>query len=803
MRAQSSTTLTKLFAAALLGLSAILSPGARADQTPQPSLEYQLEASINGQPTGFISRFIDLGDGRFASPASELRELGIKVQAGRRDDELIPLDGFPGLSYVYDEAKQTINLETGDHNRITKVIDARGERDHPKITPAGYGAVLNYTAFGSVGSENTTTLSRISSFEGVNVTLDSRLMGPAGVFNNTAIVGATLAQETNALRLESAYTFSDEDNMMTWRAGDTITGGLGWSRPIRLGGVQAQRTFTMRPDLVTTPLPSVSGSAAVPSTVDVFVNGTKSYSKEVAAGPFQIDNIPSISGAGVAQVVTRDAAGRETLQTLSFYTSPRLLRPGFYDFSLEAGLPRQSYGIESFEYDDKIAGSATVRAGITDWLTLESHGEANTNVWNAGGGVVAQALDLGIVSAATSASTSDKGSGTQLYGSFETRAGPVTFNARSQRTFNGYEDLASRITLDTTLHNSINLTSLNAIKHSQAPPRVVDALTISTPVTFDAGNISATLLQYQPEGEKAFQLVTATYSRPLISNASMYATGFMDLNDTESAGLYVGVNVPLDNNVSLSGGTSYKAGDYAGFAEASKQVGQESGSWGWRIRDYEGAEPNRTAAAGYRSSVARVEAGVHQDRRGVRTTAEAEGALAILGGDFYASNRIDDAFAVVDAHASGVRVQRENTYVGETSSDGKILIPNLNAYQQNKISIDPLDLPLDAEINSTVEYVKPGFKSGLYVEFDVKKAKPSAIVILKDTSGKFLKAGSEGRLEGSDEPFIVGYDGQAFIKDLTAINTIHVTDNGRECAAQFTFGADHSLQPTIGPEVCQ
>ena len=55
MRAQYSRTLTKLFTAALIGLSALLSSGARADHTPQPALEYQLEAYINGQPTGFIS----------------------------------------------------------------------------------------------------------------------------------------------------------------------------------------------------------------------------------------------------------------------------------------------------------------------------------------------------------------------------------------------------------------------------------------------------------------------------------------------------------------------------------------------------------------------------------------------------------------------------------------------------------------------------------------------------------------------------------------------------------------------------
>ncbi|NEV03151.1 hypothetical protein, partial [Bradyrhizobium uaiense] len=41
------------------------------------------------------------------------------------------------------------------------------------------------------------------------------------------------------------------------------------------GGLQAQRDFALRPDLITAPLATIGGSAAVPSTVDVYVNNIK------------------------------------------------------------------------------------------------------------------------------------------------------------------------------------------------------------------------------------------------------------------------------------------------------------------------------------------------------------------------------------------------------------------------------------------------------------------------------------------------------------------------------------------------
>ena len=238
MRRRFLRTLTSLFTVALLALAVLPSNRACAERRPQSAVDYQLEATINGQPTGYISHFVDFGDGHFASPASELRELGIKVPDEQPEDELIPLDQFEGLKYSYDAAKQSINIETGDHNRITKYYNAQGESGHSNTSVSDYGAVVNYTAFGSIGgrgsSSNSNSNSGASNFDGANVSLDGRLIAPIGVLSQTAILGTTPAQDTSALRLESTYTVTDEDNLTTWRAGDTITGGLGWTRSVRI-----------------------------------------------------------------------------------------------------------------------------------------------------------------------------------------------------------------------------------------------------------------------------------------------------------------------------------------------------------------------------------------------------------------------------------------------------------------------------------------------------------------------------------------------------------------------------------------
>ena len=210
-----------------------------------------------------------------------------------------------------------------------------------------------------------------------------------------------------------------------------------------IGGVQAQSNFGLRPDLITMPLPMLGGTAAVPSTIDVYVNNIKTFSQDVGAGPFSLNNVPIVSGAGNAQLVIRDSSGHETKTTLPFYASPSLLAPGLSSWSLEAGLPRLSFGSASDTYVQSPVGSATLRRGVFDWMTIEGHLEGGTGVVNGGLGAVVKTGNVGVATAALSGSNAFEKSGVQTYLSYEMRLFGLSINAGSQRTFGTYDDLAS------------------------------------------------------------------------------------------------------------------------------------------------------------------------------------------------------------------------------------------------------------------------------------------------------------------------------------------------------------------------
>jgi len=732
------------------------------------SRQLQLEVYINDTTTGLTGSFTQLADLRMAARRAELADAGIKVPGAGNGDELIVIDNLPDVAYRYDERTQRIYFNLGDNRRVTRTYDLRGSVND--IVPArrDYGTVLNYTLFASsMKAINSTTFA----FSGANASLDGRVFGPYGTLSQSAILGSTATQGPGALRLDTAWSYSDPQTLLTYRAGDMISGGLAWTRPIRLGGLQIQRNFALRPDLVTLPLATVSGSAAVPSTLDVFVNSVKTYSQEVPSGPYQITNIPTLSGASTAQVVVRDAAGHQTQTSLSFYTSPKLLKEGLVDFSVEAGLPRLRYGTESSSYVESPVGSASLRGGLQDWLTVESHAEWGADLFNGGIGTVTRLGSAGVLSLAASGSRLADTFGYQSYVAFDTQVMAINIHASSLQTFGTYNDLASATARYVPVPIAYpGLSSIGTYSPSFLtsirPPKSLDTISIGFPLPFDKSGLNfAYLHQVLNDGTRS-DIINVSYTRSLFGNASLYLTAFSDMSDRKSSGVFVGLSMPLGGSPSVgapafaSTSISRTPSGTNVTVDAAKPIQPEPGSYGWHVVDSEGSTPYRSAAGSYRSSVGQFDGYVQQAGGSTGASAQVQGTVAAMGGGAFLSNRIDDAFAVVDAGAPDVDVLYENRSAGKTDAQGLLLIPSLRSYQKNQIAIDSRDLPVDAEAPMTRDVVAPADRSGVVVAFGVKTDVKAAVVILSDKNGKFIEPGSRGQLEGANEPFVVGYDGR-------------------------------------------
>lgn len=777
-----------------------------------PDADYQtlqLEAFLNGRSTSLVAEFRQTKDGRFLCRRGELKQIGIKWPAAGPDEEYIDLSRSGIVKVRYDAAAQQMHLELGDDVRERKVIDAAPGAKINLQPQRDYGGALNYNLYAAASAASARDRLRLGrpTFDGVNASLDANYFTPMGSLNVTGIVGTTTFSNTDALRLDTSWTYSDTDTAITYRAGDLITGGLAWTRPVRLGGFQAQRNFAVRPDLVTAALPQFSGSAAVPSVVDVYVNGTKSYSQDVGAGPFQINNLPVVTGAGEARVVVRDASGREVETKGSFYVSSNLLREGLTDFSLEAGMPRLRYGINSFDYLDKPAASASVRHGLTDAITLEGHAEGGAGLLNLGAGLSMRLADLGVISIAGAASNYDGKNGALGYAAFEAQAYGISFRGSAQHTFGDYNDLASITAIDANHIAAINTAgdaaTAASLRLNGKTPKALDTFSVGIPLGFDKSSLSLSFIHLLTADSRRSEIINASYMRPFYFGGTFALSAFTDLADSSNSGIYASVSFPLGVDATLTAGVANSNGRTSVVSEYMKPIGSLPGSYGYRVRDSEGDVVQREATGAYRSEYARIEAGVTQYGTRTQAHAEIEGSLATIGGKVYAANRIDDSFAVVSTGVPDVDVSVENRVVGRTSADGTLLVTGLRSFQENAIEIDPSRLPVTADVPKSKTRVMPADRGGVMVDLSVKADTPAAIVILKRPDGRFVPAGSSVPSLDPGNPAIVGYDGRVFLKGLQASNQIHVEADGGDCNASFTFKPQTGRQVVIGPVVCQ
>jgi len=814
----------RLLASLIVGICLLVShlPDAAAQQ---PSLrgtagpvELRLEVWINNFPANIVTPFLQQEDGGFAALGSELDELGIVLPDGIAADTPVRLDSIDGLKYRYDAAAQAIHFDIPASGRRSKQYLATPARTRPEATPADYSALVNYSLFTSAQQSlsSRAATSALLGFNGANASLDARLIAPYGIFKQSGIVGnipnvnlgGSVPYSTYSdLRLDSTFTRVDPESFLTYRAGDSISGSVAWSQPVRFGGLQVQRNFTARPDIVAQATPTFSGSAAAPSTVDVYVNSIRTYSQQVAAGPFELANVPTISAGGEARIVIRDASGREVETKQAFYSAPTLLKEGLFEVSAEAGFARYNYGIASDDYGKSPIGSATLRTGITDWLTGELHAEGGLGLANGGIGAVVNLGNMGVGAIAASGSVRNGDIAAQLYGSLDTKIGQVGVHAQSSRPIGNYQNLAAVTSLyqPLTLTDKLSMTNpvtLATLASNYDISVSRDQLTLSAPLEFDSSNVSASYLRSSSPGTPSTQMLTASYSRPFIERSTLFASIFADLSTIHNIGFYVGSSVPL-GEASVTASVNKSVGGTTGSIDVSKPLGFEPGDWGYHVREAEGDQALRTAGVTYRADKARVEASVDQSAGAVRETATVSGSIVAMGEKVYLANTIDDGFAVVHTGEPGVRVLSENRLAGVTDEDGMVLVPNLRSNEVNNLTIDPTNLPLNAEVETPAQQAVPAFKSGIYVDLKVRRQAPSAVVIFKRPDGALVEVGSTGRLEGAESSFVVGYDGRAFIKNLAAANTAVVTTKGRECKATFAFEPQGDNQVMIGPVECQ
>ena len=768
---------------------------AAADALPPAEQgELLLEVWINGYTRHETARVTPQADGSIAASCEDLAAAGLLVSPSANSCRLSSAEAR------IDTPNQQLLITVADDRLAPEVLSARGEPSERfetvRTDGSLSGAVLLYDA-----NAQTTELRNLGRRASAGLALDGALFGRFGAITARGF-GDAVSGYARFISTETAYVRESSESLLRFVAGDSITGSLPWTRAVRFGGLQLASDFSLQPDLVTQPMPRFFGQSAVPSTLDVFINNARVFQQNVDPGPFEVRDLPAITGPSEVTVVTRDALGRQTSQTLQIYSSNELLRPDLTGFSLDAGFIHEKYGVYSMAYG-KFITMGTVRHGVKDWLTLEGHVQFGGGVSLGGMGAVMRLGSLGVASLAVAGGQSHLGTGALGYASFE--AAPLswlTLRGETAAVTQGYRDVATiNAALPARLiaqagasaslgkYGSLTLSWISTTPQKREPPPGLLAL------PFLGETISF------PFSKARSEFINATYSLSFSNNWSVYLTGFHDaINRTQGAELML--SIPMDKG--NYGEASARVGEHRPQYQASiARSPDSSGGWGYRFIAEDGPARGGEGYLLWNGQQIGLNSGFSAINGRAAARLGASGGLAAIDGDVMAMRRIDGAFALVDAGQPDVHIMQENRQVAVTGPKGTALIPGLTPYGRNAVSVSPDDYPMDVIISDPERTVIPN-RYGAIVKFAPRRS-AAALVTLHLPDGSDPPLGAPVRLDDGSEPLVVGAHGEIFITNLAAPVRGHVQLANGTCGFAVTPAPSHADDaiPRLGPVVCQ
>lgn len=749
---------------AVLAAMAGACPAALPAQAPAAGELLFVELVVNGVAHAELVE-LERSGARLWVAADALRAAGLAVRGDARADAA----ALPGVRAEYDAAEQRLSLRA-DAALLPTARVAAPARERP-LTVADTGAALNYDLFAQAGAD-----------AGAALWTEQRVFGRFGLLSTNGTLRTRQGRAVGPayLRYDTSYRWADEDRAVTATAGDLVSHALPWTGAVRLGGLQLSRDFRVRPDLVTVPLPSFAGEVALPSAVDFFVDGFRRQQTRVAPGRFVLDDMPVVSGAGTARIVTTDAVGRQVATVIPFYVAPELLRPGLTDFSAEVGLLRLGYGLRNFDYG-ALAASASVRRGVTPKLTIEAHGETRPGMVAGGAGVVWAPGLWGAVHGSALLSSAGRG-GRQLTVGYTYSSGRVGVSVEHVERSRAFRDLGG-----------FDLADIAAGTRN-------DRVTAS----FSADRWGSIGLGYI-DGRSQLgrtRLLSGSWSVPLARGVSAFAGVDCDLGSGSASG-QVRLVVPLGRSSVTAGVSHDRVRGFTALGEYGRSVPSDGG-WGLNAGaavDARGQAYGQ-ATATLRLSPAQLQAGgsIAAGRGG--GWVGATGSLVLLDGALFAANQTSDAFAVVSTGAPGVPIAYENQPIGRTDRRGRLFVPRISAYHPGRFSLDPL--ALEAGFAPSLVETRASLRGGMgaVVRMPIRRIR-SATVSLVDAAGAALAAGGAVLLPDGRRA-IVGWDGVVFLEDGgEAVELAVTTREGVRCRAEVAWPTGAPAFADLGVAQCR
>lgn len=761
-----------------------------------------LRAVVNASDSQLDFIFYQRPCGTLLASTDTLKSLRIRIEGrptvGIDGEDWVNLNAYPKLTYTLDLADQQIRIDGEPEVFYPTRVDLQPEE--PDVAPAANpGIALNYG--GSVAGSPDTGQTNYSAF------LNAAAFASPGVIVSNWIWGHSNGQ-TNVLRLQTTAIRDMPERISALRLGDvrTPSGGFGGSLPV--AGVQYATNFATRPYLLITPTALLTAAtrrdAGLQIRVDPFGDGTARAvpvaGSQVPYGPVEVVNLPVFQN-GRYRLLLRDGRGNVVESSQNNFFARGLLRQGLSEFDFALGARRES--IANNRYTTPAAG-LDHRYGLTRWLTVEGHVEADRERQMAGFGGRFRVPWLGVAAATIAASRRDgAGSGKFASLSVENRYSAFSYAALAQCNGRNF----------TTISGVRDDTACNAFASLGAPLPWGD-------------RISAVLGQRIPRDaatKRNYGLNYVTHV-PRLSLTVSTGVSWIETAGASTWTARANLNMPLGAPFRLAGDRPKRR---LRFRPTTTQVAMDGTQGEFtdprvRLRAVtRGNFAGRTLGLGASTTLAgpsvntlsagwsgrKVNAAVNAAEvdGSEFLSASASSGLVYIDQSMFATRPVLNSFALVDLGKGngGVFVNG-----AKANRNGKALVTPLIPYVPNELRIDVSDLPLSAAQRVQTVTVTPRFRSGVVLRPTLPRFQDAIVsiqMLAEDGGRKPLPYTAFVQVPKPGQASPVGSGGDVYITGKQGPVRLDVFVQGRRCSIDIELpdAPEDDNILSLGPYLCE
>ncbi|NBM03052.1 fimbria/pilus outer membrane usher protein [Proteus sp. G2671] len=733
---------------------------------------------------------------------SDLTKFGIKTSEYKgleeKGNNCVNLSAIPNATSEFKFNSQRLYLSIP---QIAMNKNPRGFVDLNNIDNGITALLLNYSYSGSKNYDrksngSNTTSNYINLRPGINI-------GPWRLRNYTTWSNS----DDKSSKWDTVYTYlSRSINQLKSQLvlGDGVSPSSVFdSVPFR--GIQLGTDDDMYPESVRGYAPVVRGIARSNAQITIRQNGYTIYQTEVAAGPFEINDLYPTGSSGDLYVTIKESNGSEQHQIIPFASLPVLQREGYVSYSITGG----EYRAYDKEIEKQKFGQLTLIYGLPYGATAYGGSQLSNNYQAYSIGVgqnlgALGAISIDVTQANSKLNNGDTSRGQSYRFRYNKNLNTIGTNialAGYRYSTDGYYSLAevfdeyrngisapeierrrnrAEITINQNLGEQYGSLSIGYVRENYWNS---DRKTQSATVGYNNSwqGISYGLNYTYNKNTNNYSYRSSSYSKSSDDHqlALSVSVPFSVFDDT----FYYNFNTNSSSQSPSTGSVGLSASQLNNRLNWSLQqafTNQDQGSSGNLNASYKGKYGEMTGGSGYSKDNYNLYYGVN-------------GSLVAHSGGVVLGQQLGETSAIVNIpEASDVAVLNQAGV--ETNSYGYALVPYITPYRKNTIDIDTSALPENTEMALTTQTVSPSRGALVKANFSANVGY-RALITLTLENGELVPFGAQVIFKDNPQlNNIVGNDGEVYLSGLSEKGQFIVKYNNKQCSANYNLlGVSHYL----------